>query len=184
MLVNDACIQSRVWFLILKLFGLLRSLWCGTLSKALLKSSNITSIWSCPWFMICVQSCYTSVSQRIPLRKPCCLFVNAWFCESRQLVRESINHAMLIRLGEQIQISVHRLYLMCTFFQKTDWWFVWSAALVWLMLLRSVAIPSSSNAILGIYGWTEWRLGRNCVISFMKTDVNWLTSVFALLRTT
>ena len=58
--------------------SLWRSRWCGTVSKALLKSSNITSIWPCPWFMISVQSWSASiswVSQDIPLRKPCCLFV-------------------------------------------------------------------------------------------------------------
>ena len=51
------------------------------------------------------------------------------------------------------------------------------AALVWLMLLRSLAIPSNPNDILGdilgMSGCTEWRLGRvYVIISFVKTDVN------------
>ena len=46
------------------------------------------------------------------------------------------------------------------------------AALVWLMLLRSLAIPSNPNDILGISGCTEWRFGRVSVISLVNTDVN------------
>ena len=46
------------------------------------------------------------------------------------------------------------------------------AALVWLMLLRSLAIPSNPNDILGMSGCTEWMLGRVSVISFVKTGVN------------
>ena len=49
------------------------------------------------------------------------------------------------------------------------------------MLLRSLAIPSNPNDILGISGCTEWRFGRVSVISLVKTDVNLLTSVLALL---
>ena len=44
-------------------------------------------------------------------------------------------------------------------------------ALVWLMLVRSLAIPSNPNYILGMSGCTEWRFGRVYVISFVKTDL-------------
>ena len=77
---------------------------------------------------------------------------------------------MLVRLGEQM--SEHRSYLMCCFFQKTAGNLSGPAALVWLMLLSSLAIPSNPNEILGMSGCTEWRLGRVSVISFVKTDVN------------
>ena len=55
------------------------------------------------------------------------------------------------------------------------------AALVWLMLLRSLAIPSNPNDILGICGCTEWRFGRVSVIYLVNIDVNRLTNVLALL---
>ena len=77
---------------------------------------------------------------------------------------------MLMRLGEQM--SVHRSYLMCCFFQKKAWHLSGPTALVWLMLLRSLAIPANPNDILGISGCTEWRFGRVSVISLVKTDVN------------
>ena len=46
------------------------------------------------------------------------------------------------------------------------------AALVSLMLLMSLAIPSSPNDILAMSGCTEWRLGTGSVFSFVKTGVN------------
>ena len=42
------------------------------------------------------------------------------------------------------------------------------AALVWLMLLRSLAIPSNPNDILGISGCTEWRFGKSFCYLFSE----------------